>query len=310
MTKVPESSSTPKGPLRKGWTYVGRSEEPLPNCDRPRVLMSPDYERVLTRCGASSRNKCVPCAQTYRQRVRRIFHSGWQDRPIDRVYLVTLTAPGESVHYLPNGEACPCTPDGGVSLARWNSELGQSWTHLLEYLRREFGEIEYAKGTEPQVRGALHLHVLLRCNADLIARKVAVRRLAMRWGFGHSVDIKAVDSSSKRAASYVAKYVSKSADEDIAVPWVDRQTGEIVNGARCRRWTSSRSWGLTMRQLRQAQADHARAAVECGVSRADDAGRGPCGGAAVALDSNPESYTDHPVSSLVDKFSSLLPSPM
>lgn len=305
MTKVPDS-----GPVRKGWTYVGRSNDPLPNCERPTILLSPLGEKVLTRCGASSRNKCQPCSQTYRQRVRRIFHSGWQDRPTDRVYLLTLTAPGESVHYLPNGEACPCTPDGGVSIARWNVEVGQAWTHLLEYLRREFGEVEYAKGTEPQVRGALHLHVLVRCQADLIAGKPTVRRLAIRWGFGHSVDIQAVDCSSKRAASYVAKYVSKTADESINVPWVDRHTGEIVNGARCRRWTSSRRWGLTMRQLRQAQADHARAAIVCGVSRADDAGRGPCGGEADALDPRTESYTDHSVSSLVDKFSSLLSSAM
>jgi len=65
------------------------------------------------------------------------------------------------------------------------------------------------------------------------------------------------------AVEYVAKYVTKSADarEDVpwAVEWVNERTGEaltLVKDGRYRTWSSSRGWGLTMREVRAAIAAH------------------------------------------------------
>jgi hypothetical protein len=80
-----------------------------------------------------------------------------------------------------------------------------------------------------------------------------LRLLAIKHGFGHSVDLQLVTSES--AASYCAKYVSKSASDRDRLPWLDRATGEVVTGCRrYRTWTASRRWGLTMLALKRAQA--------------------------------------------------------
>jgi hypothetical protein len=87
-------------------------------------------------CGRSSRRACEWCSARYRRRVRRVFASGHTDRPGERIFLLTLTAPGARAHGLPNGELCPCTPIGGVDLATWNATCGRRWSDFMLYLRR------------------------------------------------------------------------------------------------------------------------------------------------------------------------------
>jgi hypothetical protein len=234
------------------WRYAGRATA-TEDCERPRQLVNVRTgEHLMTRCGVSSRARCAPCSVRYRRRVGRVFMSGWEDRPTDRVWLITLTAPGEREHFLPNGEPCPCTPAGGINVAAWNAGSGQRWSWFVEYMRRHFGGLEFAKGVEIQKRGAIHFHALVRCDADLRRRRAEVRAIAMRWGFGHSVDVAPVDSD--RAAWYVAKYVSKSTEERERAPWIDRSTGEVTTAARYRCWSASRQWGASMAAVKASQA--------------------------------------------------------
>lgn len=149
------------------WRWAGASSEPHERCERPELLRCVGCEAVrVKRCGRSSRVACVPCSESYRHRVRRVFQSGWRDDlPHHRVFLLTLTAPGDRAHTLngrPDGPPCPCTPPGGVHLAEWNGTSGARFNHLVTYLRRSYGDLQYARAAEVQKRGALHFHVLLR----------------------------------------------------------------------------------------------------------------------------------------------------
>lgn len=290
------------------WRFAGRSNEPHESCERPNRLVCVGCDASLTvRCSRSSRVACVPCSETYRRRVRRVFESGWQDRPTDRVYFLTLTAPGVRRHRiagLKSAPLCGCTPAGGVNLAAWNSTAGERFNWFMTYLRRHLGDVQYARAAECQQRGALHFHVLVRLPPGVAMSRALwakgdphcwLRKLAMRWGFGCVMDLQSVDISSSGAAWYCAKYASKSVDQREQLPWLD-QTGEVVSGcSRYRVWSASRRWGLTMAAIRRAQAawwssEAARSAEAEPVSAA--ATGGPAGRkAGGALDPSAGSYT-------------------
>jgi hypothetical protein len=191
----------------------------------------------------------------YRRRVRRVFMGGHTDDAAERIFLLTLTAPGERQHFLPNGQPCECTPPGGVDLASWNPTCGRRWSEFVCYLRRAVNcDVQYAVGRECQERGALHLHAVIRCRKDLTRVRGALRRIAVRkCGFGHELDVQPV--SSEAAARYVSKYVTEEVGQEGVMPWfrVDRSTGEISERPAYRKWSASRRWGLTMRQVREAQ---------------------------------------------------------
>ena len=161
-------TATHNSPLRCScgepkWRWAGRSKEPHPLCERPERLVCQGCEAVIVkRCSRSSRVACLPCSETYRRRVRRVFMSGWTDDPRQRVLLLTLSAPGNGLHARPDGAVCDCTPPDGVNLAEWNATAGGRFNDLMTYLRRRYGDIQYARAAEVQERGALHFHVLLR----------------------------------------------------------------------------------------------------------------------------------------------------
>jgi hypothetical protein len=136
-------------------------------------------------------------------------------------------------------------------------------------------DLEYFKAAEVQRRGALHYHVLLRREHGgvLAVSTGALRRLALRHGFGHSVDVQHVQPGH---AAYVAKYVGKAADARPDVPWcgkrwtggawVRKDTGEICSRPRrevasyaptYRTWTASRRWGDSMASIKACQAHYA-----------------------------------------------------
>jgi hypothetical protein len=88
----------------------------------------------------------------------------------------------------------------------------------------------------------------------------------MRAGFGCVLDLDPIQPGDLRSAAYVSKYVSKATDARDEVPWVeefvDTVTGEVFSRhveARYRTWSASRQWGPTMKVLRQAVRDAARA---------------------------------------------------
>ena len=104
----------------------------------------------------------------------------------------------------------------------------------------------------------LHRHVVLFVEDVLTFGEV--QRLALAAGYGCVVDLEPVRSVEK-AARYISKYVTKASTDRAAVPWegVDRRTGELVPiRARYRLWSSSRRWGVTMREIRAVQACQAR----------------------------------------------------
>jgi len=270
-------------------SFVGWAPGPVEgvNCDRPKRLLLPSGDMIHARCRRTDPGVCEPCSTLYRRNVRRVALSGCDLEPGASVF-VTFTAPGERQHFLPSGEACPCTPPGGVDLATWNGRAVDRWNDLSRALARAMGveRFEYFRAVEVQKRGALHLHVLLRLPRGARITTGMVRRLAIRHGYGHAVDVQVVRDS--RAASYVAKYVSKASGQRHEVPYVHRLTGEIGPG-RWRTWVASRAWGETMRSVIAAQACFRR-------EDAEPEGRGPAAGAgaAGALDPRGVSYAPVP----------------
>ncbi len=278
--------------LRKRSEFVGYADGPVDgvNCERPKRLLTPGDEIVFSRCRKSD-GSCEPCASTYRRNVGRVARSG--TLMPGRTYFLTLTAPGDRAHNIRPGVRCECTPPGGVDLRRWNGQAVDRWNDLSRALARAWGveRFEYFKAVEVQKRGALHLHVLIRVDRPVRLSLGKLRALAVHHGYGHAVDWQELDPADPRAASYCAKYVSKSSAERSQVPYVHRLTGEIGRG-RWRTWTASRQWGQTMSSLRAEQAAWMREQVdlaECG--QADAAGGGAAAdGAAGRLDPYRERY--------------------
>lgn len=232
-----------------------------------------------------------------------------------RVYMLTLTAPGSAEHSPDGGRRlCECTtterlPNGTprmlndeVALAEWNGLVGRNWNNFVTDLRRMLGvPVEYSAAKEIQARGALHLHVPIRFGGwserlnrrDRSGCPFLIKKLAMRHGFGHSVDLREVAGDDiERVSWYPAKYVSKAAAARDDAPYMHPVTGELGRG-RWRTWTASRNWGDTMAAIRAAQRAWAQeaAAAAAGRGSARDE-RAPGGGAAAALDPNTASYAD------------------
>jgi hypothetical protein len=127
----------------------------------------------------------------------------------------------------------------------------------------EYPNLEFFRACEVQKRGALHHHMLVRSPEPLLLSWI--RQAAMDAGYGHSVDLKVIERHSRKAASYVAKYVTKATDLREEVPWlgevVDTDTGEVtverVPG-RYRTWSMSRGYGDSMAAVRADAALYAR----------------------------------------------------
>lgn len=236
-------------------------------------------------CGTSRESRCKPCAGRYRRRIRSIAFSGTIKREGGYRYLLTLSAPSDlGAHCMKPGchvrdgrcahAMCPCTPVGGVDLAEWNAGHQACWNRFRTTLRREHPSVEFMRGVEVQdgkrggtARGALHDHVIVWSAEPLDVKQL--RAWAMRAGYGHSVDLAEFQPGTRRAAYYVSKYVTKSADERAEVPWagdvVDLASGEVTRGqveARYRTWSQSQDWGDSMVTVRAAAAVYARAKRE------------------------------------------------
>lgn len=287
-------------------------------CNMPAKMVDPATgEWYWSRCGSAKPSKCVQCAEVKRRDVASIGRSGWVDKPTQRGFFVTLTAPGADVL---RWDTSKCAHSAGVrcsgevgcvvqasDLAIWHDGLGQRWSWFMTDLRREVGDVEFFKTWEIQRRGALHCHSMMR--ADQVSQRrmlAAVKMCAARWGFGDQVDVQVFDlgdaESAARKAGYIAKYASKSADDLPGVRRLNPSTGEIRSGG-FRSWSSSRRWGSSMAQVQQRRctwAAVAAAARGTAVTLADD-GSG-------ALDSYQGIYANDPIgcSDLVGSPSSLL----
>lgn len=292
------------------WRYGGRVHdarkelrEAVPlgfPCEDPRRIACRDCpETRVMRCGTSSPRRCGPCSTTYRGRIGLKAGSGLRPSRAGEVVgrnglFLTVTAPGTSAHYMPDGRLCRCTPEGGVDLAAWNASAGVNFNRLMTYLRRQLGAnrsfrvvlstgevlgfrkkdpggasvkngglkrekdwraLHFRAAEVQKRRGALHFHVLLVADdgRPLSLSKGQLRNLAMRWGFGHEVDVQPVQPGH---AAYVAKYVSKSAGDRLTVPWwkvdPDKPFGAST-AATYRTWSSSPEFGQPIALIRRLQ---------------------------------------------------------
>ncbi len=199
--------------------------------------------------------------------------------------MLTVTAPGTTpghqqvvpAQVYRRGMARPvCGCEGSLDdrgVPGWNATTAARWNHLRTLIRRQYPGVEFIKGTEVQQRGALHIHVILWSPQPVSV--LTLQRLALQAGFGCSVDWAPAVPGSRRAAYYIAKYVTKDA-EPSSVPWdedlVDERTGEVTRCTRAhfRPWTASRQWGLTMGEVRRLARASAAAAAAARLEDEDD----------------------------------------
>lgn len=245
---------------------LSESDIPNPGCSAPMVFVCNHCSGArLFGCATSRASQCPECSEKYKRRLYRIVESGISGRlGVGHMYFLTLTAPGVSRHYR-HGRQCPCTPVGGVDLSEWNVRAGECWNRLRTWLKDTYGfEIQYFRGVEIQQRGAIHYHVPVWSPVPIDVDSVELA--AVRAGFGHEVDLEPVSGLSSGVPGYVAKYVTKTSDQRDSVPWsvdqVDVETGEICRRqvrATYRGYSKSARWGLTMKEIKAALRDQARA---------------------------------------------------
>jgi len=303
------------------WRFV-RYVAPVDGwCQRPAQMVDPSAVDlvtglapwILSRCRSARPSRCPYCANLHRGDVAAVGRSGWLDRPTDRGYWCTLTAPGREVlpfdlsqcHHSPG---VPCAGSLGcvveaVALAVWHDRLALAWSHFVTDLRRLLNpglsgppsswpvRVEFFKTYEPQQRGALHAHEMLRVIGVVTDRRVraAYRLAAYRNGFGRQSVCQPVDLSetivAARCAGYCAKYAGKCSDALPDVQRISATTGEVTYGG-LRAWSASRGWGDSMMSVqarRMAWAGGTGGGLRSGVPVVPDGAEG-------ALDSYQDFY--------------------
>ena len=191
-----------------------------------------------------------------------MFCSGWRDHVPGQFFLITFTPPGANV--MPWDESqCTHAPDGfhsgrrgcrvdAAAAAAWNRTCTKRFSHAMTDIRRRFDpRAQYSKANEVQRRGLMHLHVIVRTTTDLLRVCREIAAIAQAYEFGPECDVKLCDQG---ASWYLAKYAAKTADERQWVPWPDRDGVVTLGAPRMRAWSTSRGWGLTMKELRALQA--------------------------------------------------------
>lgn len=233
------------------------------DCEHPLRAVCRECDHVeFWRCDSYG---CEPCGETKRKRLSRLVDNGAAIHLANGLvgYFLTLTAPGTRDHRRwvqgkPRGPrpACSCH-EHGLTDGSWNVQESACWNRLRTALTRHY-EVTFCGAVETQRRGMLHRHVLMFVSEALTFDEV--QALALSAGYGCVLDLEPVRSADK-AARYISKYVTKASADRTFVPWerLDHETGELV-GKRptYRLWSSSRRWGVTMREIRSAQSAQAR----------------------------------------------------
>lgn len=253
--------------------YVRPSSATRTDCVQPlrAVCEHGCGQESFWRCDCSSEDRCGPCSERKRRLLARIVDHGITDRiGAGFTYFLTLTAPGRNDHrQWVQGKVrgqrpeCQCH-DNGQTLGEWNGQESASWNRLRLALSRAVdGSLTYIGSVEVQERGALHRHLVV--NVDRALEPAEVQALAMVAGYGCVFDLQVINSAQK-AAWYISKYVTKSAGARSDVPWVrdvlDLATGEVRSmktSPTFRTWSSARSWGFTMKGLRDIARAQAQA---------------------------------------------------
>jgi hypothetical protein len=156
-----------------------------------------------------------------------------------------------------------------ITPADWNPTASACWNRLRTSLAREYGDLDFYRAVEVQQRGALHLHIPIATRSELDVLRV--QQLALAAGFGCVLDLAPLpwNADFSHLASYVSKqvagYITKSAGQRDDVPWrtdvADDATGEIRRlhtRPTYRSHSQSRSWGITIGEIRAVHRAQAR----------------------------------------------------
>jgi len=244
------------------------------DCDQPMrfVCRRPSCEYVAhSRCRCADERKCGDCSERQRKLLVRLIMEGSSQRVGGHWYMATFTAPGDPVHkhVIPGRRGfhgwCDCGKHG-MTPGEWNAQESKCWNRLRTALTREFGALQYVGTVEVQGKRRdkmLHRHVLVW--SPVVVPMLRVHALAQQAGYGCSIQWE-VPRSAQGAASYVAKYITKSSGQREEVPWevttVDMSTGELLSDSRratYRTWSRSQRWGVTMGGLREVMSRQAAA---------------------------------------------------
>jgi hypothetical protein len=246
--------------------YVPRGEGTRLDCDQPLRAVCRDCEAVeFWRCETYG---CEPCGEAKKRRLARLIEDGASVQLGSGLYafFLTVTAPGDRDHLRwyqgvrPADRAvCECHRHG-LTMGEWNAQESACWNRLRTSLARD-GRVQFVGAVETQKRGMLHRHIVLF--ADRTLTHVEVQEQALAAGYGCVLDLERLDSF-RKVSRYLTKYVAKGSSDRAQVPWsrwvADRQTGELLLRKRptYRLWSSSQRWGVTMKQIKAAQAAQAR----------------------------------------------------
>lgn len=247
--------------------YVRSGVGTRDDCDHPLRAVCRDCEAVdFWRCESYG---CGPCGEAKKRRLARLIEDG-SDRHLGnglRAYFLTVTAPGTRAGHLrwyqgtrpTHRPVCTCDQHG-MTMGRWNGQESACWNRLRTAMTRD-RTVQFVGAVETQKRGMLHRHIVLFTDEPLVHSEV--QALALAAGYGCVLDLEPLDSFGK-VSRYLTKYVAKASGDRAQVPWsrwhVDRTTGEMQLRRRptYRLWSSSRLWGITMKQIKAAQAAQAR----------------------------------------------------
>lgn len=209
--------------------------------------------RHRIRCKQKDPGKCHGCSTIHRRHTKIIIWSGinknrelsTQNVEIDgnhSFYFVTLTAPSfGSVHKLdkhssnPTKCACGITHDAKdpyvstpIDTSRyryreqvlWNVWSNDLYKRTQEKLRKVLPGAEMCSIREPQKRGVVHYHVLVRVPATVPQkeaikalkgmRKHSITRMGNKYEWGRQVDVKRVKTDGddlQKTVSYISKLV-------------------------------------------------------------------------------------------------------
>jgi hypothetical protein len=251
--------------------YLGRRVSGLPCWQPLRVICGDCAGQEAWACNGHRASACPPCSERYRRRLVRVADAGLDAHAARHRYMLTLTAPSLDGHRQwsldprvrgDDRPMCSCDRSAEGGLGAWNARAAARWNRLRTALARMYPGLDFLRAAEVQKRGALHFHVLLV--TDRPVDPVAVQRVALEAGFGCVLDLAPI-TDAKRASYYVSKYVTKSCDDRGNVPWsavvCDEDTGEMrlmETLPTFRSWSSSRGWGLTMKEVRAALLHSAR----------------------------------------------------
>jgi hypothetical protein len=314
----------PSGKVGHAFKWIRKAKEgtKTATCDSPvEYLCTFCGSGFLGNCNSHDAEECAPCEMRYRKQVRLLVrHPVLFARP-GSVLFMTLTAPGKARHCVkhkyhdkkrnklvpnyrcdftdPECVPCPCGENaikGKKQIGEFNSSISRMFNDFVTNVRRkfpEFEDIQYVRAIEPQKRGALHIHFIVRMRraARITAElQKELTKLVMRLGFGHEFDVQQPAEGERdllvKFARYIAKYVSKTlstsgvpykdvltredladynAQKDHRAAQLDRfvATGEIpekgfhwprmARKKRPRTWSASRRWGLSMVRIKAQQ---------------------------------------------------------